>query len=657
MFSHLPIKTKLQLAFFLFGLAIIVAIGLQAYQSGRRSLEESSFHRLTSIRETKKSQVESYIKLLRDQVVTIAESRQALNAILNLRSHGSVTLPSENTGAHGQNAFQGFLTRFNLKGIFLVDHELRAANFLSGGGAVNEKHEAQNMEKPGDAIIETALHVLTSINREETYVRDFAFSSNSSSEVLAFIGTQVYLDSRTIGACVIAVGIDDLNAIMTSSSDWEQRGFGKSGESYIVAADHLMRNNSRFLLETPSTYFEALSNEGLPSPLIERMKKMQTTILLQPVQTKATHEALSGNTNTEILEDYRGVVVLSSYSPLELGDLNWVIIVEIDKNEAFAAIHSLQESIILYAMVIFLIATIAGYLVARSISHPISQLASATEQVGKGDFSRKVHVRSRDEIGELAGTFNSMADNLQRMTGELHSEVDVRLKAERELKESHVRLRNLSVHLQTVREQERQSFARDIHDELGQALTALKMETAVLEKRIGQDDMETKAQLADMEKLIHDTIISVKRITSELRPGILDDLGLSAAIEWQLGEFRKRTGTTCNIVFSPQVIIVEPEVSTAIFRVFQESLTNIARHAAASSVDVSLVEEEGCLELNVLDDGVGISDDQINNSTSFGILGIRERMLALGGVVTLTGMPGHGTELRAVVPLAQENII
>ncbi len=226
-----------------------------------------------------------------------------------------------------------------------------------------------------------------------------------------------------------------------------------------------------------------------------------------------------------------------------------------------------------------------------------------------------------------------------------HEDLEI-LVAERtaELTMMNEQLRSFSSYLQEAREKERASIAREIHDELGQAMTALKMDFAWLKKKTPPDRKDLVEKEASMSDLIETTMESVKRIATELRPGILDHLGLAAAVEWQAEEFEKRTGIKCSIVFRPDEIILDRDRSTTIFRVFQETLTNIARHAKATKVAIGLTGETGEFMLRVKDNGKGITEKQISDRKSLGLIGIRERVYFWGGSVTITGSRTSGTE-------------
>jgi PAS domain S-box-containing protein len=219
------------------------------------------------------------------------------------------------------------------------------------------------------------------------------------------------------------------------------------------------------------------------------------------------------------------------------------------------------------------------------------------------------------------------------------------------LKESQEELRNLSMHLQSLREQERTSIAREIHDELGQALTALKMDAFWLAQHMPKHQKALLDKTEAMSRLVDATIQSVKKISTDLRPGLLDDLGLASAIEWQADEFQKHTGIECNPTIVMHDISPDKEQSTAIFRIFQETATNVMRHAEATALTVKLEETDGAMTLSVSDNGKGIRKMDISKAGAFGLIGIRERAHALGGEMAVEGIPGRGTTVTVTIPI------
>jgi len=229
-------------------------------------------------------------------------------------------------------------------------------------------------------------------------------------------------------------------------------------------------------------------------------------------------------------------------------------------------------------------------------------------------------------------------------------DITARKSTEEELKSSREQLRNLSAHLQSIREKERMNIAREIHDELGQALTALKMDLFWIKNRLPKDEGLLHEKILSMVELVDKTGESVHRISAELRPGLLDDLGLAAAIEWQAEEFQRRTGISCDVSLDPEDFVTSQDMSTTIFRIFQETLTNIVRHAEASRVKVMLREKDNEINLEVSDNGRGITPEQVSHPRSFGIIGIRERVNLLHGKVAIVGIPQGGTTVTVCIP-------
>jgi signal transduction histidine kinase len=243
-------------------------------------------------------------------------------------------------------------------------------------------------------------------------------------------------------------------------------------------------------------------------------------------------------------------------------------------------------------------------------------------------------------------------DSKNRMAGviQIIRDVTERKRAEEAIRRNEEQLRNLTAYIQKVSEIERTNIAREIHDELGQALTVLKIDLSWLRKRLLQDQIPMMEKIDAMSTIIDRTIMTVKKISTDLRPGLLDDLGLSAAIEWQSEEFEKRTGIACRIKIEPQEITFDKDRNTALFRILQETLTNIARHAAATEVDVSLQKKDGQIELKVQDNGRGITEEELANPQSFGLMGLRERAILFGGNAVIQGVPGRGTTVTVKIP-------
>jgi signal transduction histidine kinase len=233
----------------------------------------------------------------------------------------------------------------------------------------------------------------------------------------------------------------------------------------------------------------------------------------------------------------------------------------------------------------------------------------------------------------------------------LKQEIAKRISIGEELKESRERLRNLTKHLQKTREQERAFLSRELHDELGQILTGMKMDIRWIERRLPQHSTPILERLHSIIVLIDEAILSVQRISMALRPPALDDFGLSEAIKLVLNNFEKKTNITCKFISTPQRIVLNGEISIEIFRIFQEAFTNITRHADAKSVTILLQNSGDKLIMEVRDDGRGITKKEIMDHKSIGLTGMRERAYAMEGNLAIIGMKGEGTIVTLSVPL------
>lgn len=262
------------------------------------------------------------------------------------------------------------------------------------------------------------------------------------------------------------------------------------------------------------------------------------------------------------------------------------------------------------------------------------------------DGKRVYTVLSRRPIHDPKGRFEGYVSVL--------TDITERRQVELELRRSQEELRSLSHHLQSIREEESKRIAGEIHDVLGQQLTALKIDLSWLASRaasLGESGQEMEEKIRAMSDLVDKTIQSVQKISAELRPVLLDDLGLGPAIEWLAQDFENRTKIQCRVHMGESELDLDPDCTTALFRISQEALTNVARHARATAVEIHLGEENGALILRIGDNGKGIKEKEISAPTSLGLMGMRERIRPFGGQLEIVGSPEKGTVLSVAVPL------
>lgn len=231
-----------------------------------------------------------------------------------------------------------------------------------------------------------------------------------------------------------------------------------------------------------------------------------------------------------------------------------------------------------------------------------------------------------------------------RMASELRASLDSQKRAEAALRDSRDRLRELSAALQSIREEEKTRIARELHDELGQALTALKMDASAIASELMPAQTELAKRAEDMKQSIDQTVASMRRIAADLRPLMLDNLGLAPTLEWLTRDFSQRAGIPVELVMPHEELGASGDAATAVFRIVQEALTNVARHAQATRVQVEITRAAGDVLVRVTDDGCGMNDDDHRKARSFGLLGMRERAYVLGGSFSIRGGGGAGNE-------------
>jgi PAS domain S-box-containing protein len=234
-------------------------------------------------------------------------------------------------------------------------------------------------------------------------------------------------------------------------------------------------------------------------------------------------------------------------------------------------------------------------------------------------------------------------------------DISERKRAEEDLRTSREQLRALAAHLETVREEERSAIAKKVHDELGQGMTGLKFELAWVASRLPEMSPALREKATELLTRLDGLILVVRKLSEELRPSLLDVLGLAEAIEWQAQEFQARTGLECTVAAEEGIPPLETAQATALFRICQEALANVARHAQASRVTIRLEEDADQLVLSITDNGRGITDQEVVKGSSLGLLRIRERVLLLNGALTILGRPGTGTTLTVRVPLTPQH--
>lgn len=312
-------------------------------------------------------------------------------------------------------------------------------------------------------------------------------------------------------------------------------------------------------------------------------------------------------------------------------------------NPAFAAQFNASSS-----------GALLGMTPAQFFAHdPVQAKERWREFLDQGRYHSQTEERRLDGTPmRIEGDYSVIHDRQGRIAGHFGIQRDITegYEASARVSASRQELRALAARLQRAREEERTAIAREIHDELGQALTGIKLDISWMKRRLPRED-DLSAQCQSMIERIDATLTTVRRIATELRPSVLDQLGLEAALEWQGQEFAVRTGILVDLDIAVGDNRIPEHMASSAFRILQESLTNVARHARASRVVIRLAVTQQELTLEITDDGIGIAPQRLDGTTSLGLVGMRERALACGGELCISGRPTLGTTVLLRIPL------
>lgn len=323
--------------------------------------------------------------------------------------------------------------------------------------------------------------------------------------------------------------------------------------------------------------------------------------------------------------------VTRQYGFATVEEMGWAVAVGVSTAETLAPARAELLRGIGGAVMIFVILIAVVALMSRSIGRPIDALARVAAAVSHGGYG-KVDVEGPREVAALAEAFNEMVDRRQ---------------------ENEQQLKAISERLIVVQEEERTRIARELHDDLGQALTALKMDVIGMMHQTAFTSPEGAAIRNRVLRTLDTTVQSVQRISAELRPSMLDDLGLAEALESDARAFEERTGIECDVSLPHETSSLGSGVATAVYRIVQEALTNVARHSDATRVELRMRILDAVLLVEIRDDGRGITAQEVASTRSLGLIGIRERAALIGGIVRVVGITGQGTVLSVRIPMPE----
>ncbi|MBL7898081.1 MAG: SpoIIE family protein phosphatase [Crocinitomicaceae bacterium] len=315
---------------------------------------------------------------------------------------------------------RSYLEKFEYYDIFLVDDETGhivysvfkevdfGTSLIDGPYANTNLAEAFKLSRDAD-------------HKDFVKLVDFKSYHPSYNAPAAFISSPIFNDNgEKLGVLIFQMPINRINEIMTNRHEWANVGLGESGETYIVAEDFTLRNQSRFFIEDKENYFKMIEEIGTPESTITKIKNFESTIGLQEVKTEGTIAALEGKTDARIFNDYRGVPVLSSYKPLKIQDMHWVIMSEIDRDEAFEHVYDLRKNMIIVFVGLFITIVFASIIISKKITKPIKQLTSKAQELAGGNLDVHIDIYGKDEIGSLSQSFSDMQHSIKKMVDELN---------------------------------------------------------------------------------------------------------------------------------------------------------------------------------------------------------------------------------------------
>ncbi len=751
--KRLPsLSLRIRVAFLLLGLVAITLTGALALRFAEESLKNATYERLIGIRETKRRQVEEHLLQAVSLAAALGRDESVIDATLGFEAAWPPVADEYQAvrNLHGEG-LAGLTSAMGFEDLLLIRNGLVLYS-VSGSDAV------------GRAIGELGAPTLIAANQAieqgaQAHLTEYGPYADPAG-VAAFAVAPIIDRDRRLGMVAARLSISKLDEIMTGGGRWSSEGLGDSGETYLVGEDLLMRSDSRFLITSPDEYFRQLASLGVPSEHVERIRTRGTTVLTQSVDTPAVRRALAGESGLAQVLDYRGISVLSAYAPLQISGLRWVLLSEIDADEALAPVAELRLQTALLALAVSSVFLGIGYIFSKRTTGPLAALTRSVERFGRDDWQGVAELdafrTADDEVARLALQFDEVSRRLRETTvsrdylddllasmlnavftiepvdprssgpgnfrirsanpaalrlfgygdvSELDSaslakllvdassastwiealareghtptfettlttkdgrQVPVLFAAARlrssgsdeqaavcvaqditDLRTAERRLQALNERLIHAQEEERSRLARELHDDVTQRLGALAIEIGSLARSAKRDQPELENAKEHAIQLAHD----VQGLSRRLHPSILDDLGLAAALRSEVAAARTRLGVPVSLAAEDPPPGFPKSSALALYRIAQECLQNIAKHARPTEVNVELDVWNDHVRLRIEDDGVGFDPGQPRRG-GMGITSMEERARLAGGRMTVRSAPGRGAKFSIEMPIA-----
>ena len=589
---HISITEKLILYFLMLGIGAIMIIGYYSYYNARRALMTRTFDQLTTVRNVKRNQVESFFKDRIRDIDLISKSKDIHAALDDIGQKSKVKSQKLQYNQYLNN----YLNSSGYYKKFFICNTAKYA--IETNTSANDSSIVFSRITESDTSINKLLSKIFS--ERKIIIQDY-----TEGKPYLYIGAPVMNSgNKPEGAVLLEISRDAIDRIMLESSP--ENGLGTSGESYLVGSDHLMRSTSRFI---------------------------SNSFLKTKVETEGVRNAFRNGEGSSVIWDYRNIQVLSSYRKINVSELNWVILAEIDMAEAMIPIYSIRNNILFIMTMIALVLFIFAYVISKRITKPIIRLQEATNDIAKGNFDIEITGQTNDEIGDLTNSFNQMTKRLKRQTIELKEKDEKRL--------------SFVIDGQEI---ERNRLSRELHDGLGQSLIAIKL---TLESSEDADLDKTRKIVNSVKTLFDKTIHEVRRISDNLMPAVLEEFGLNNALRNLCDEMSELSGINISFEAANLTEKLDDRNIKYIYRIVQEGINNIVKHSNATKAEVmiKITEEPKRILLSINDNGKGFANNDLNQKNGNGLNNMRERVNLLQGKYSISSEQGKGTGIEIEIPI------
>ena len=584
------LANKLLIYFVVLNLLSILIVGIFAYTQAKDALILRTFNQLTSVRIEKKKRVEDFFQQCIHEIEAISTltfSFPPEKSKVNL-SHFISDHRIFKTG------FASLLTgKQNYKSIYIYQ-----SNTVSSGFQIKPKTGDLSQTKLQPEHLQLFAGLLP---KNEISVRELLNTKDQSKTEILICKTISFQDQKV----VLAFGINTeiINSIMLDRNPLN--GLGKSGEAYLVGEDHLLRSTSRF---------------------------QENSIYAVKSSTKGVKLAFQDSIGSDIFKDYRGVQVLSSYSKMNLPDLNWVILAEIDQHEAMIPIRNYGNSMFYILIILSLLLLGVVAIIANTITAPIRKLRAETEKISSGIYEQVTDIKADGEIMELVAAFNQMTQKIKEQQENLQIAKDQSISS-----------------MIDGQEAERSRLARELHDGLAQTILAIKMR---LENTAPEN---AAAVLGESREMFSDLMTEIRGMSNDLMPAVLREFGLNHALGSLLQRIEENSLLQTDLQIQGDLPEISKKTETYLYRIAQEATNNIIKHGQAKNINIQLTQKADSLFFEIKDDGIGLPLNGIPKNGN-GLSNIKERISILGGNVFLEEEYPHGLKVQCKIPLVKISV-